>query len=147
VKKLRLHTSTKTAMLFSTEIFQLLVEQTNLYYQQHWDRQAGPSHQLPDVTLPDMMTFTALALQMRHYLKDMVRDYWSRLRQLHTPFYSETMTRHKVLLHILRFLHSAHRPDHGKEYNRLWKLRTIFDTLNQLSLNSVTPRDIWQWTR
>jgi hypothetical protein len=30
-------------MQFFTEIFQLLVEQTNLYYQQHLDRQAGPS--------------------------------------------------------------------------------------------------------
>ena len=51
-------------MLFFTEIFQLLVEQTNLYSQQHLDRQAGPSRRLPDITLPDVMTFTALALQM-----------------------------------------------------------------------------------
>jgi hypothetical protein len=51
-------------MLFFTEIFQLLVEQTNLYYQQHFDRQAGPSRRLPDIMLPDIMTFTALALQM-----------------------------------------------------------------------------------
>jgi hypothetical protein len=36
-------------MLFFTDIFLLLVEQTNLYYQQHLDRQAGPSRQLPDL--------------------------------------------------------------------------------------------------
>jgi len=30
-------------MLFFTEIFHLLVEQTNLYYEQFLDRQAGPS--------------------------------------------------------------------------------------------------------
>ena len=30
-------------MLFFTEIFHLLVEQTNVYYQQHLDRQARPS--------------------------------------------------------------------------------------------------------
>jgi hypothetical protein len=48
-------------MLFFTEIFQLLVEQTNLYYQQHLDRQAGPSRRLPDFTLPDIMTFTAFS--------------------------------------------------------------------------------------
>jgi hypothetical protein len=40
-------------MLF-TEIFYLLVEQTNVYYQQHLDRQAGHSRQLPDITLLDM---------------------------------------------------------------------------------------------
>ena len=31
-------------MLFNTEIFHLLVEQINLYYEQFLDRQAGPSH-------------------------------------------------------------------------------------------------------
>jgi hypothetical protein len=55
-KKMRHHTWTKT------ENFQLLVEQTNLYYQQHVHRQARPSHRLPDITLHDMMTVTALAL-------------------------------------------------------------------------------------
>jgi hypothetical protein len=30
-------------LLMSTEIFHLLVEQTNVYCQQHSDRQAGPS--------------------------------------------------------------------------------------------------------
>ena len=67
-------------MLFSTEIFHLLVEQTNLYYDQFLDRQAGPSHWLPDIILPDMMTFIALALQMGHISKDTLHDYWLRLR-------------------------------------------------------------------
>ena len=35
--------------MFFTEVFHLLVEQTNLYYQQHLDGQAGPSSQLPDI--------------------------------------------------------------------------------------------------
>jgi len=56
------------------------------------DRQAGPSRRLPDITLPDKMTFVALALQMGHELKDTLHDYWLRLRQLHNPFYGETMT-------------------------------------------------------
>ena len=67
-------------MLFFTEILHLLVEQTNLYYEQFLDRQAGPSRRLPDITLPDMMTFIALALQMGHVLKDTLHDCWSRLR-------------------------------------------------------------------
>jgi hypothetical protein len=95
----------------------LLVEQTNVYYQQ----QAGPSHRLPDVTLPDMMTFVALAPQMGHKLKDTLHDYWSRLKQLHSPFYGQTMARDRIL-HILHFMHFAHnsqRPDKGEEYDRL----------------------------
>ena len=50
------------------------------------------------------MTFVALALQRGHELKDTLHGYWSRLRQLHTPFYGETMERDRFL-HILRFLH------------------------------------------
>jgi len=38
-----------------------------------------------------MMTSVALALQMGHKSKDTLHDYWSRLRELHTPFYGETM--------------------------------------------------------
>jgi len=37
-------------------------------------------------------------------------------------------------LHILHFLHCAdnsQRPDKDKEYGRLWKLRTVFDKLNE----------------
>jgi hypothetical protein len=41
--------SSLSVLLFFTEIFHLLVEQTNLYYQQHLDRQAGPSCRLPDL--------------------------------------------------------------------------------------------------
>jgi len=80
-------------MLFFTEIFHLLVEQTNIYYQQHLDEQAGPSRRLPDIMLPNMMTSIALALQMGHKLKDTLHDYWSRLRQLQNPLYDKTMTR------------------------------------------------------
>jgi hypothetical protein len=84
-------------MLFFTEIVQLLVKHSNLYYQQHLDRKAGPSRRLPDI-----MTFTALALQMGHNVKDTLHDYWSRLKQLHTSFYGETMTRDRFF-HILWF--------------------------------------------
>jgi len=130
-------------MLFFTEIFSLLVEQTNLYYPQHLDRQAGPSRQLPDITLPDIMTFTALALQMGHIMKDTLHDYWSRLKQMHTPFYGETMTRDRFL-HTLQFLHFAdnsQRPDPGGEYDRLWKIRTVFDTLNQAYPKFYNPSE------
>ena len=81
----------------------------------------------------NMMTLIALAPQMGHDLKDTLHDYWSRLRQLHTPFYGETMTRDRFL-HILHFLHfadSSDRPDQDEEYDQLWKIRIIFDTLNQ----------------
>jgi len=106
-------------ILFFTEIFHLLVEQTNIYYEQFLDQQGGPSRQLPDIMLPDMMTFIALALQMGHVLKDALHDYWSRLRQTRSPFFGETMTRDRFL-HVLRFLHfvdNSQRPDQSEEYD------------------------------
>ena len=93
--------------------------------------------------VPDMMTFIALALQMGHELEDTLHDYWSRLRQLHNPFYGETMTQDRCL-HILHFLHFANnsqRPDKGKEYDRLWKLRTVFDKLNEAYAKFCNPSD------
>lgn len=72
-------------MLYSN-IFQLLVEQTNLYYQQRLNRQARSSHQLPDITLLDMMTFIILALQMGHDLIDTLHNYWPILTATHCVF-------------------------------------------------------------
>jgi len=95
------------------------VEQTNLYYQQHLDRQAGSSRRLPDITLADM-TFTASALQMGHIVKDTLHDYWSRLKQMHTPFYGETIKQDRFL-HILWFLHfvdNSWRHNPGEEYDK-----------------------------
>jgi hypothetical protein len=53
------------------------------------------------------------------------------------------MTRDRFL-HILRFLHSAdnsQRPDPGEEYDRLWKIRTVFDTLNQAYPKFYNPSE------
>ena len=90
-KKGRFYTSTKTAphcpcWCFFHRNFHLLVGQTNLYYQQHLDRQAGPCCRLPDIMLLDMTTFIALALQIGHELKDTLHDYWSRLMAAHSHF-------------------------------------------------------------
>jgi len=90
-----------------------------------------------------MMTFIALALQMGHDLKDTLHDYWSRLRQLYSPFYGETMTRDRFL-HILRFLHFAdnsQRPDKREECDRLWKLRTVFDKLKDSYAKFYNPSE------
>ena len=62
---------------------------------------------------------------------------------MHTPFYSENMTQDRFL-HILRFLHFAdnsQRPDPGGEYDRLRKIRTMFDTLNQAYPKFYNPSE------
>jgi len=136
------NSSPLSVLMFFSELFHL-VEQPNVYSQQHLDTQARPSRPMPDITLPDMMTFVALTLQMGHALTDTLHDYWLRLRQLHNPFYGETMTRDRFL-QILHFLHSAYnsqRPDEGEEYDRLWKLRTVFDKLNEAYAKFCNPSE------
>jgi hypothetical protein len=53
------------------------------------------------------------------------------------------MTRDRFL-HILRFLHFAdnsERPDQDEEYDRLWKLRTVFDTLHDNYAKFYNPSE------
>jgi hypothetical protein len=133
-KKLWYHTSTKTALFWLcwcclfTENFQLLGEQTNMYYQQHVYRQAGPSRQLPDITLHDMMTFIALALLMGHNLKDKQHDYCSRLRQLHTPFFGKTMACDRFFTHTALF---AFCRQFRRTWTR-WRIWLTVDTVDNL---------------
>ena len=45
-------------------------------------------------------------------------------------------------LHIVRFLHfeeDSQRPAKGEEYDQLWKLRTVFDTLNEAYAKFCNP--------
>ena len=47
-------------------------------------------------------------------------------------------------LHILHFPHFAdnsQRPDEGEEYDQLWKLRTVFDKLNNAYAKFLTPSE------
>jgi hypothetical protein len=47
-------------------------------------------------------------------------------------------------LHILRFLHFAdnsERPEQEEEYDRLWKLQTVFDTLNLAFAKFYNPSE------
>ena len=90
-----------------------------------------------------MMPFVALALQLGHELKDTLHDYWLRLRQLHNPFYGETITRDRFLqiLHFLHFADNSQRPDKGEEYDRLGKLRTVFDKLKEAYAKFYNPSE------
>jgi len=47
-------------------------------------------------------------------------------------------------LHVMRFLHFAdnsQRPDEGEEYDRLWKLRTVFDKLKEVYVKFYNPSE------
>jgi hypothetical protein len=81
---------------------------------------------------------------MGHDIRDRIKDYWSTAEQFHTPFYSNTMKRDRFL-HILRFLHftdnNAEIDRKAYNYDRLWKIRTIFDTLNDAYQKYYNPSE------
>jgi hypothetical protein len=89
------------------------------------------SAQPPDIMFEEIYTFFALILQMRHDQCVSLKDYCSREEQYCTPLYSNVMA--WDCFHILRFLHFEKNDDHPNhddpDYDRLWKIRKIFDTL------------------
>jgi len=114
------------------EIITLLVVETNRYYHDHLDRLEGPSPQ-PDVTEAEMLVFLAITIQMGHCIWGKLTDYWSRAYNFHTPFYGNCMKWDRFF-HILRFLHftDKNEPDTMDENSdRLWKMRNVFDILNE----------------
>ena len=44
-------------------------------------------------------------------------------------------------MHFLHFADNSQRPDEGKEYDRLWKLRTVFDKLNEANAKFYNPSE------
>ena len=52
-----------------------------------------------------------------------------------------TRDRFSHILHFLYFADDSQRPDEGEEYDRLWKLRTVFDTLNEAYAKFYNPSE------
>ncbi|PNF29671.1 PiggyBac transposable element-derived protein 4 [Cryptotermes secundus] len=133
-------------ILFFQQIFQILVQESNRYFHQFLARQdaPGPSVQPPDVTIEEIYNFLAIIIQMGHDQRDTLKDYWSRDEQYYTPFYRNTMVRDRFL-HILRFLHFENNdapPNRDDpEYDRLWKIRKIFDNLNNKFCELYNPAE------
>jgi len=99
-------------LLFFAEIVTLLVVETNRYYHQFLDNfEDGPSPQR-EVTEAEMFSFLALTLQMGRTVQDRLVDYWTKMEQLRTPFYGQTMARARYC-HILRFLHFTDNNSNG----------------------------------
>jgi hypothetical protein len=131
-------------MLYFAAVSSLLVGETNRYYRQYLDTLDERPSPVPDITESEMLLFLALIIQMGHDVRDSFKDYWTVSEQLLTPFYSKTMT-HDRFLHILRHLHFANNKNaidsNDPKYDRLWKIRRIFDILNDAFSTYYTPTE------
>ena len=76
-------------------------------------------------------------------IENTLRDYWTRLRQLHNPFYGETMTWDRFYTYCVffDFADNLQRLDEGEEYDRLWKLKTVFEKLNEAYAKFYNPSE------
>ena len=50
-----------------------------------------------------------------------------------------TQERFVHILHFLHFADNSQRPNEGEEYDQLWKLTTIFDTVNEVYTKFYNP--------
>jgi len=133
-------------MLFFSQIFQLILEETNRYFHKYTPSKntASTSAQSPDIAIGEIYTFFVITVPMGHDQRGSLKDYWSSDEQYCTPFYSDMMPRDHFF-HILRFLHfedsdtppSCDDPD----YDRLWKIRKIFDTLSNKFCEMYNPTE------
>jgi hypothetical protein len=127
-------------ILFFRQIFQIILTETNRYFHQYMSSRTtgSTSAQPPDITIAEMYTFFGLIIQMGHDQRHSLKDYWSREEQYYTPFYSNIMACDRFF-HILRFLHFENNDN--PDYDRLWKIRRIFDTLNNKFCELYNPTE------
>ena len=116
------------SLFFTEEVWQLLVEQTNLYAEQ----KRGPEEHSVwyPVTLDEMKAWVSLYLNMGLVTKPNLSCYWSTDPALNSPFCPSIMPRDRFL-QILRYLHfadntQAPRAD-SADYNKLYKLQPFLD--------------------
>jgi hypothetical protein len=132
-------------MLYFASAIDLLVTETNTHYHQYLDRRDETPTPLPDVTNSEMLLLLANIVHMGHDIRDRLRDYWTKTEQFFTPFYPNTMAQ-DGFLHILRYLHftdTNKEIDHNdKNYDKLWKIREIFDMLSVAYSKFYNPSEL-----
>jgi len=99
-------------LLFFAEIITLLVVEMNRYYRQFLENSDERHSPEREVIEAKMLAFLAPTLQMGHTVQGRLEDYWTKIEQLRTPFYGQTMARARYY-HILHFLHFTDNKRNG----------------------------------
>ncbi|GFW78142.1 piggyBac transposable element-derived protein 4 [Trichonephila clavipes] len=81
---------------------------------------------------------------MGHIEKDSIQDYWTTDNLIETPIFREVMPRDRFLM-ILKFLHfsdnSLKESRDSPTYDRLWKIRKVFDSFNRIFKEVYDPTE------
>ncbi|XP_054718570.1 piggyBac transposable element-derived protein 4-like [Uloborus diversus] len=95
------------------------------------------------VTTEEINVFFGLVLLMGHIYKDSISDYWSNDELIDTPIFRKAMTRDRFL-EILKYLHfenNESKPGKNSSYDRLWKIRKVFELLNNAFKSVYDPTE------
>ncbi|XP_068113414.1 piggyBac transposable element-derived protein 4-like [Hyperolius riggenbachi] len=134
-------------LIISDELLGMIVEQTNLYAQQHIAAHPGSSYAKPGhwkpTTIPEFRTFLGLFLNMGITIKHHYKDYWSKVSIHHMGIFSCTMSRTRFLT-ILRFLHfndnAQCESSTSPNFDRLYKIRPLINYFSQKFPELYTPK-------
>jgi hypothetical protein len=70
------------------------------YYHQYLDSYDKTPNPFPDVTNSKMFLFVVVIVQMRHNVRDRLRNCWTRTEQFFTPFYPHYCDTRVFLAHL-----------------------------------------------
>ncbi|GBN17733.1 PiggyBac transposable element-derived protein 4 [Araneus ventricosus] len=128
----------------------VLVEETNRYASDilniHGEttdrRKHAPAWKPTDNN--EILKFLDLVLLMGHIEKDSLQDYWTVNDLTETPVFRKVMPRDRSLI-ILKFLHfsdnSLKECRDSPTYDRLWKIRKIFECFNRTFKEVYDPTE------
>ena len=116
--------------LFTAQVWELLVAQTNLYANQK--RGAAEKSVWYPVSVEEMKGRVAIYLCIGIINKPNIPSYWRTDPMLSTLFFGATMSKTRFL-QILRYLHFADnslvpRPD-SPDFNKLYKIQPLLDLI------------------
>ncbi|XP_058810396.1 piggyBac transposable element-derived protein 4-like [Phymastichus coffea] len=120
--------------LFPESLLDVIVEQTNLFISQK--KSKGDL-----ITKDELKIFIAINIHMGYKKLPSYRDYWSNSPQFHDSYISSLMTvnRFGFFLSHLHINDNSKEPAKGDpEYDKLYKLRPLLDTLSE------TFRECWK---
>ncbi|GFQ75864.1 piggyBac transposable element-derived protein 4 [Trichonephila clavata] len=137
-------------LMFTDEILSVLVEETNRYafdvlnlHGETSDKRNHESSWKP-TNKNEILKFLGLILLMGHIEKYSIQDHWTTNNLMETPFFKEVRPRYRFLM-ILKFLHfsdnSLKEIRDSPTYDRLWKMRKIFDCFNRTFKEVYDPTE------
>ncbi|KAL4148520.1 hypothetical protein QTP88_002749 [Uroleucon formosanum] len=128
-------------LLFSDEIINLVVQQTNLYAQQRYMK-TGKLYM--KTTNQEIMTFLGINILMGIKRSPSYRDYWSSAPDLHDSYISQLMTVNRFgwLLSTIHLNDNNMMPKNEIGYDKLYKVRPYLTVLKYNFQKYYNPNKI-----